>query len=246
MHLAPDRDRYAEAIRRAADWLRGMQSRNGGFAAFDSDNTHYALNEIPFADHGALLDPPTSDVSARCLALFGQLARTEDATCLRRLVEYLRAEQEADGSWFGRWGTNYIYGTWSVLSALEHVSTVDVGDMVKPAAEWLKSIQHADGGWGESNDSYEDSTRGCEGDRSTAFQTAWALLGLMAAGEGDSEAVRRGVEFLLSVQNAEGSWSDPEFTAPGFPRVFYLRYHGYSKFFPLWALARYRNQSAAR
>jgi squalene-hopene/tetraprenyl-beta-curcumene cyclase len=246
MHLAPDRDRYAEAIRRAADWLRGMQSRNGGFAAFDSDNTHYALNEIPFADHGALLDPPTSDVSARCLALFGQLARTEDATCLRRLVEYLRAEQEADGSWFGRWGTNYIYGTWSVLSALEHVSEIESGDMVRRAAEWLKSIQHEDGGWGESNDSYLDPERNGAGDRSTAFQTAWALLGLMAAGEGDSEAVQRGIDFLIAAQQADGGWADPEFTAPGFPRVFYLRYHGYSKFFPLWALARYRNHLAAR
>ncbi len=246
MHLATDNDRYAEPIRRAADWLRGMQSKNGGFAAFDSDNTYYALNEIPFADHGALLDPPTSDVSARCVALFGQLGRSEDGECLARAVEYLRTEQEANGSWFGRWGTNYIYGTWSVLLALEHVSEIDVGDMVSRAAEWLKSIQHSDGGWGESNDNYEDPERGCASDRSTAFQTAWALLGLMAAGEGGSEAVRRGVEFLMTAQEADGGWSDAEFTAPGFPRVFYLRYHGYSKFFPLWALARYRNHVTAR
>jgi len=246
MHLVSDRDRYSERIRRAADWLRGMQSRNGGFAAFDSDNTHYALNEIPFADHGALLDPPTSDVSARCVALMGQLGRSEDGDCLRRALEYLRAEQEANGSWFGRWGTNYIYGTWSVLSALEHVSDADTGDMVRRAAGWLQSVQHADGGWGETNDSYLDAARNCDGDRSTAFQTAWAMLGLMAAGEGDSEAVRRGVEYLLSAQAAEGGWSDPEFTAPGFPRVFYLRYHGYSMFFPLWALARYRNHVNAR
>ncbi len=241
MHLAADRDRYAAAIRRATDWLRGMQSRNGGFAAFDGDNTHYTLNEIPFADHGALLDPPTSDVSARCVALIGQLGRTEDADCLRRAVEYLRIEQEPNGSWFGRWGTNYIYGTWSVLSALEHLPDLENSDMVKRAVAWLKSVQHTDGGWGETNDSYLDSSRGCAGDRSTAFQTAWALLGLMAVGEGDSEAVRRGVEYLLAHQDAAGGWSDPEFTSPGFPRVFYLRYHGYSMFFPLWALARYRN-----
>ena len=246
MHLATDSNRYAESIRRAADWLRGMQSRNGGFAAFDSDNTHYALNEIPFADHGALLDPPTSDVSARCVALMGQLARPEDKNCLCRALEYLRAEQEPNGSWFGRWGTNHIYGTWSVLSALEHVTDAGAGDMVRRAAEWLQSVQHADGGWGETNDSYLDAARSCDGDRSTAFQTAWALLGLMAAGECDSEAVRRGVDFLLSAQTAEGGWSDPEFTAPGFPRVFYLRYHGYSMFFPLWALARYRNHVNAR
>jgi squalene-hopene/tetraprenyl-beta-curcumene cyclase len=246
MHLAADRDRYVDPIRRAADWLRGMQSKNGGFAAFDSDNTQYSLNEIPFADHGALLDPPTSDVSARCVALFGLLARSEDADCLRRAVDYLRDEQEANGSWFGRWGTNYIYGTWSVLSALKHVRDADTTDMVARAVSWLTLIQHADGGWGESNDSYLDSAGSCGDDRSTAFQTAWALLGLMAAGEGDSEAVRRGVEFLLEVQEAGGGWSDPEFTAPGFPRVFYLRYHGYSKFFPLWALARYRNHVTAR
>jgi squalene-hopene/tetraprenyl-beta-curcumene cyclase len=246
MHLAADCDRYAEHIRQAADWLRGMQSRNGGFAAFDSDNTHYALNEIPFADHGALLDPPTSDVSARCAALFGQLGRTGDRECLARTVDYLRKEQEPNGSWFGRWGTNYIYGTWSVLLALEHVTETEVGDMVCRAAEWLRSIQHADGGWGESNDSYLDPERSGADVRSTAFQTAWALLGLLAAGEGDSEPVRRGVDFLLAAQESDGSWSDPEFTAPGFPRVFYLRYHGYSKFFPLWALARYRNHLAAR
>jgi squalene-hopene/tetraprenyl-beta-curcumene cyclase len=246
MHLAADRGRYADSIRRAADWLRGMQSKNGGFAAFDSDNTHYVLNEIPFADHGALLDPPTSDVSARCVALLGRLARSEDADCLRRSVQYLRDEQEANGSWFGRWGTNFIYGTWSVLSALEHVPDADTTGMVKRAVSWLRLIQHADGGWGESNDSYLDPARDCAGDRSTAFQTAWALLGLMAAGEGDSDAVRHGVEYLMAVQQTEGGWSDPEFTAPGFPRVFYLRYHGYSKFFPLWALARYRNQVTAR
>lgn len=241
MHLATDRDRYAEPIRRAADWLRGMQSRNGGFAAFDSDNTHYALNEIPFADHGALLDPPTSDVSGRCVAFMGQLGRTEDAESVRLALRYLREEQEADGSWFGRWGTNYIYGTWSVLSALEHVPDADTTDMVNRAVRWLMSVQHPDGGWGETNDSYLDPARSCAGDRSTAFQTAWALLGLMAAGEADSGAARRGVEYLLENQNGDGGWSDAEFNAPGFPRVFYLRYHGYSMFFPLWALARYRN-----
>ena len=246
MNLAVDRESYEEPIRRAADWLRGMQSRNGGFAAFDSDNTHYVLNEIPFADHGALLDPPTSDVSARCVALMGQLARAGDADCLRRALEYLKGEQEPNGSWFGRWGTNYVYGTWSVLSALEMVPEFRGSEMVTRAASWLKSVQHADGGWGETNDGYLDASRSTAGDRSTAFQTAWAILGLMAAGDGDSDEVRRGAEFLMAVQEDGGSWSDPEFTAPGFPRVFYLRYHGYSKFFPLWALARYRKLATAR
>jgi len=246
MHRATNRTHYAESIMRAADWLRGMQSKNGGLAAFDSDNTHYSLNEIPFADHGALLDPPTSDVSARCVALFGQLARDEDADCLRRAIDYLKEEQEDDGSWFGRWGTNYIYGTWSVLLALEQVPGLEDSDMARRAAAWLKSVQHADGGWGETNDGYLDRDRSTSGDRSTAFQTAWALLGLMAAGESSSDEVRRGVTFLLEHQDTSGGWSDPEFTAPGFPRVFYLRYHGYSQFFPLWALARYRNFVTAR
>ena len=242
MHRSADRERYSGSIERAADWLRGMQSQNGGMAAFDADNISHSLNEIPFADHGALLDPPTSDVSARCVALFAQLNRAEDEGALQRALDYLGAEQEQNGSWFGRWGSNYIYGTWSVLAALEHVSDADTRHMVKRAADWLKSIQHADGGWGESNDSYQIPARDLNGDaRSSAFQTAWAMLGLMAAGEGGSNAVRLGAAHLMATQNAEGGWSDPEHNAPGFPRVFYLKYHGYSLYFPLWALARYRN-----
>jgi squalene-hopene/tetraprenyl-beta-curcumene cyclase len=247
MHRSADRTPYADAIERAADWLLGMQSSNGGFAAFDADNTHFRLNEIPFADHGALLDPPTSDVSARCTALFGQLGRRVDADGLRRVVDFLRREQEPDGSWFGRWGTNYIYGTWSALSGLEHVGSVDGDEMVGRGADWLKSVQHDDGGWGEDNDSYLAPGRSCLGDASSPSQTAWAMLGLMAAGEADSTAVRRGAEYLMSTQGPDGSWYDVKFNAPGFPRVFYLLYHGYARFFPLWALARYRNHlSSAR
>ena len=245
MHRSVDRDRYTGSIERAADWLRGMQSSNGGFAAFDADNTHYALNEIPFADHGALLDPPTVDVSARCVALMGQLGRAEDRECLNRVLDYLRSEQEPDGSWFGRWGTNYIYGTWSVLSALEFVEDHESRDMMDRAVDWLESVQHADGGWGETNDSYLDSRPSCTHDASTAFQTAWALLGLMAAGRADSEAVRRGAEYLVNSLETDGRWRDAFFTAPGFPRVFYLKYHGYTQYFPLWALARYRNSLAS-
>jgi len=241
MNQSLDRELFAEPITRAADWLSGMQSTNGGFAAFDADNTHDILNEVPFADHGALLDPPTADVSARCAALLGQLGRPADQEGLRRVLSYLREEQDADGSWFGRWGTNHIYGTWSVLAALEFVNEPAVDDMVAGGAAWLKSVQHADGGWGESNDSYLDGRRSCAGDCSTAFQTAWALLGLMASGEAGSEAVRRGIEYLVRNISADGRWSDPFFTAPGFPRVFYLKYHGYSQYFPFWALARYRN-----
>jgi squalene-hopene/tetraprenyl-beta-curcumene cyclase len=237
-------EKYKETILRAARWLQGMQSKNGGFAAFDADNTYYYLNEIPFADHGALLDPPTADVSARCLMLFGMLqdGYPEFRATLKETLDYLYKEQEEDGSWFGRWGTNHIYGTWSVLMAFETVGISSETSTVQRAAAWLKQIQHNDGGWGEDNWSYHESaTRGFS-DHSTSFQTAWALLGLMSAGETESEAVQKGIDFLITSQQDDGFWYEPDFTAPGFPRVFYLKYHGYTKYFPLWALARYQSE----
>ena len=237
---------FAESIRRATDWVCGMQSENGGFAAFDSDNTHAYLNEIPFADHGALLDPPTSDVTARCVTLLGRLGRAGDREVVRRALAFLDAEQEDDGSWFGRWGSNHIYGTWSVLTALAEVGDAADPERVRRAVDWLLSIQHADGGWGEHNDSYLDPEHDLAADESTPFQTAWALLGLMAAGHADSAPVRRGVQYLLRTQDGSGLWHHSAFTAPGFPRVFYLKYHGYCAYFPLWALARYRNLTASR
>jgi squalene-hopene/tetraprenyl-beta-curcumene cyclase len=245
MHAAPDPAAYGEAIGRAADWLAGMQSRNGGFAAFDADNDHEYLNQIPFADHGALLDPPTSDVSARVLSLLALLNRPQDARVRKRVLAFLRRAQQPDGAWFGRWGTNYIYGTWSVLTALAKAGVDVQAPEVQRAAAWLKSRQHADGGWGETNDSYFDPARAGKNPRSTACQTAWALLGLMAAGEVRAPEVVRGIAFLLRTQRADGGWYDREFNAPGFPRVFYLKYHGYSHYFPYWALARYRNLSGA-
>lgn len=234
-----DTERYGEALQRAAEWVCGMQSRNGGFAAFDVDNTHYYLNEFPFADHGALLDPPTSDVSGRCIAFLAPLGKYE--AVWKRSLEFLRKEQEKNGSWYGRWGTNYIYGTWSVLSALELAHESPDQLYIRRAVEWLKRLQRTDGGWGEGNDTYFNPGKAGHADSSTAFQTAWALLALIAAGEVDSPEIARGVEFLLRTQQANGLWNDPGFTAPGFPRVFYLKYHGYDKFFPLWALARYYN-----
>lgn len=240
-----DPKRYEEAIDRAAEWIAGMQCSNGGYAAFDVDNTHYYLNEIPFADHGALLDPPTSDVTARCLALFAVINQGRYQPQIERALAFLRSEQEADGSWFGRWGTNYIYGTWSVLSALEFAGESPEQAYIQNAVQWLRSVQRSDGGWGEDNWSYFDPTQAGVGKRSTSFQTAWALLGLMAAGEAGSHAVRRGIEYLQRAQLEDGLWHDEEFTAPGFPRVFYLKYHGYTKYFPLWALARYRNLTQA-
>lgn len=238
-----DADRYADGIERAADWLTGMQSRNGGFASFDANNDHAWLNEIPFADHGALLDPPTADVSARVLTLLARLQRPEDARARARVLKYLRAEQTREGAWFGRWGTNYIYGTWSVLMALAAAGVDPDEPEIRRAVAWLKSRQRDDGGWGETNDSYFDPTLAGRDSRSLATQTAWALLGLLEAGERDSIAAAKGVAWLLRNQR-DGSWRDAAFNAPGFPRVFYLKYHGYSLYFPYWALARYRNVSA--
>jgi squalene-hopene/tetraprenyl-beta-curcumene cyclase len=241
MQRSADRGRYAHAVGRALDWLVGMQSNNGGFAAFDVDNSNYYLNEIPFADHGALLDPPTSDVTARVVTALAVVGRPQDAAAQARAIAFLRQAQEPDGSWFGRWGTNYVYGTWSVLTALAHAGIGSADPAVRRAVAWLHTRQNADGGWGESNDSYEPA-RAPERATSTPHHTAWALLGLVAAGEVETEAARRGVEYLLHTQQADGLWSDPSFTAPGFPRVFYLRYHGYCAYFPLWALAAYRGR----
>jgi squalene-hopene/tetraprenyl-beta-curcumene cyclase len=240
MHESRDADRYAESVRRALDWLVGMQSRGGGFAAFDADNTCYYLNKIPFADHGALLDPPTSDVTARVVTVLARVGRPQDKAAMNRAIAYLRDQQEPDGSWFGRWGTNYIYGTWSVLMALAQAHIAPNDPAIQRAVAWLKRRQNSDGGWGESNDSYAQpaATRHFG---STPYQTAWALLGLLSAGEAASAAARRGAEFLMRSRQPDGLWSDPTFTAPGFPRVFYLRYHGYSAYFPLWALAAYRS-----
>ncbi len=244
MHQAREPGRYSVALDRALDWLVGMQSSNGGFAAFDVDNTSYYLNEIPFADHGALLDPPSSDVTARVVTALALTARPGDRAALDRAIAYLRHEQEANGSWFGRWGTNYIYGTWSVLTALAHAGIGPDDAAVRRAVSWLRQRQNPDSGWGESNDSYERE-RAERQAPSTPHQSAWALLALIAAGEAGSDAVRHGIDYLLRTQRPDGLWSDPGFTAPGFPRVFYLRYHGYCAYFPLWALAAYRNRTAA-
>ncbi|MGZ8095253.1 MAG: squalene--hopene cyclase [Methylosarcina sp.] len=233
-----------ESIHQATRWIAGMQSQNGGYGAFDADNTHYYLNEIPFADHGALLDPPTADVSARCAMLMAKLVKEHEEylPALNRTIDYLRSEQETDGSWFGRWGTNYIYGTWSVLMSLEQTDLPKSDPMYAKAAAWLKSVQREDGGWGEDNFSYHDTSVSGKYRFSTAFQTAWAVLGLIAAGEARSPEVKAGIDFILHHQMRDGFWNDKCFTAPGFPRVFYLKYHGYDKYFPLWALARYRNE----
>ncbi len=234
--------RYDASIARAREWIEGMQSRDGGWAAFDVNNLEYYLNNIPFSDHGALLDPPTEDVTARCVSMLAQLGETvQSSRTLAAGVAYLRNTQLADGSWYGRWGMNYIYGTWSVLCAL-NAAAVDHDDpAIRRAVGWLVSIQNADGGWGEDAVSYRLDYKGYQRSATTASQTAWALLALIAAGEVEHPAVQRGVQHLKSTQTEKGLWDEQRYTATGFPRVFYLRYHGYAKFFPLWALARYRN-----
>jgi len=233
---------YDAAIERGVEWIEGMQSDDGGWAAFDVNNLEYYLNNIPFSDHGALLDPPTEDVTARCISMLGQLGKTEKSNkMVADGVAYLRRAQHPEGSWYGRWGLNFIYGTWSVLCGLNTAGVDHKDPMIRKAVDWLASIQNPDGGWGEDAVSYRLDYKGWEAAPSTASQTAWALLALMAAGETDNPAVSRGVEYLIATQNQKGLWDEQRYTATGFPRVFYLRYHGYSKFFPLWALARYRN-----
>ncbi|MBE7217403.1 MAG: squalene--hopene cyclase, partial [Caulobacteraceae bacterium] len=236
-----EQDGYDEAIARGEEWTVGLQSKDGGFAAFDADNTYSYLNNIPFADHGALLDPPTEDVTGRVVSMMAQLGEPADSPRMRAAIKYLEATQLEDGSWFGRWGINYVYGTWSVLCALNAAGVDPRSEMVRKAVAWLARIQNADGGWGEDGSSYRLDYDGYKPHASNPAQTAWAVLGLMAVGEADSEAVSRGVTWLLQHQDADGLWSQEHYVGGGFPRVFYLRYHGYPKFFPLWAVARYRN-----
>jgi len=234
-----DPERYAEPLSRAIEWIVGMQSRNGGWGAFDLDNTNDYLNHIPFADHGALLDPPTVDVTARCLSALAQVGYSSRHPVMRRGLEYLKREQEADGSWFGRWGVNYVYGTWSALCALNAMGEDPQQPYIRKAVNWLKSMQQPDGGWGEDCATYWSEHRGLV-QGSTPSQTAWAVLGLMAVGEVDDEAVAHGIAYLETAQRDGATWKEQLYTGGGFPRVFYLRYHGYSAYFPLWAVARYR------
>ena len=231
---------HAEAIARARDWIVAMQCKDGGWGAFDADNNHMYLNHIPFADHGALLDPSTADVTARCVSFLAQIGHRTAEPVMARALAWLRREQEADGSWFGRWGTNYIYGTWSVLCALNAAGLPHDDPAIRRAADFLLATQREDGGWGEDNATYAGAPAG-QYHCSNPSQTAWALLGLMAAGAAEHPATARGIEWLAANQKSDGEWDEAPYTAVGFPRVFYLRYHGYKLFFPLMAMARYRN-----
>jgi squalene-hopene/tetraprenyl-beta-curcumene cyclase len=230
-----------ESIRRGMRWVLAMQGSDGGWGAYDKDNNRIVFNYIPFADHKALLDPSTSDLAGRCLEMLGALGYDKTHPAAGPALAFLKKEQEEDGSWYGRWGVNYIYGTWSVLAGLRAIGEDLSAPSIRRAVAWLESKQNPDGGWGESCLSYRDDLEHHGKGESTPSQTAWALMGLMSAGAIDSFSVARGVQFLLRRQMKDGSWEEIAHTGTGFPRVFYLRYHWYCQYFPLWALAMYRN-----
>ncbi len=239
-----EEQRRQDAIRRATTWLMAMQNRDGGWAAFDKDCDREYLTHVPFADHNAMLDPSCEDITGRVLEALHGLGFANDDSAVRRAVGYMYAKQEEDGSWFGRWGVNYIYGTWLALQGLRAVGEDPQDPRMQKAADWLRRFQNEDGGWGESLLSYDDpSARGVG--ESTAAQTAWALLGLFAVDDLDSEVVRRGLDYLLKTQLEDGSWYDEQWTGTGFPRVFYLRYHLYATQFPLLALAVHHDRTGA-
>jgi squalene-hopene/tetraprenyl-beta-curcumene cyclase len=238
-----DADRVRLAKERGLGWFLGMQNQDGGWASFDADNNRLYLNNIPFADHGALLDPSTEDLTGRGLELLGTLGYTVDFEPAQRALHFIRRTQRHDGPWYGRWGVNYIYGTWSVLRGLAAIGVDPRHEYIQRAVRWLQKRQNADGGWGETCESYTKPELAGAGD-STPSHTAWALLALFAAGSTSGPVVDAGVAYLLRTQRADGAWDDPLWNGTGFPRVFYLKYHYYAKYFPLWALGVYRRAQA--
>ncbi|MEO6829999.1 MAG: squalene--hopene cyclase [Acidobacteriaceae bacterium] len=234
------RERYQyEVVQRAIHWIWAMQCRNGGWASFDKDNTKMIFEHIPFADHNAMLDPPTADITGRILEMLAAHGVSSDDRRVKKAIRFIYSEQEPDGSWFGRWGVNYIYGTFLVLRGLEAMGVWNHEPQIQQAAEWIRMVQNPDGGWGEDCNSYDNPTlRGIGA--STASQTAWGILGLLAAGDNRSDSVAKGIRWLLQQQQPDGSWKEDEYTGTGFPRVFYLSYHMYRNYFPLLALTTYR------
>jgi len=233
-----DSARHQAAIQRGINWCLGMQCKNGGFASFDKDNTKEWLNAIPFGDLKALVDPPTEDVTGRVLEMLGAFGHRPDHPAAVKALAFLRRSQHGDGPWWGRWGVNYIYGTWSVLAGLAAIGENLHRPYVRRAAAWLKENQLPNGGWGECCESYLDPEMMGQG-VSTASQTAWALLGLIAAGEARSPEAKAGVEYLLRTQNPQGRWEEDQFTGTGFPGHFMIRYHLYRDCFPMMALGQY-------
>jgi squalene-hopene/tetraprenyl-beta-curcumene cyclase len=235
---------HTKSVERALEWILSMQCRNGGWASFDKDNDRMVFQNIPFADHNAMLDPATVDITGRvleCLASYGYSLKDQP---VRRAIEFIKREQEPDGSWFGRWGVNYIYGTMQVLRGLEAIGVDHHEPFVQQAVEWLRMMQNPDGGWGERCDSYDDPNTNGVGP-STASQTAWAVMGLLAASDTRSDSLQRGIAYLLKTQRRDGSWDESLYTGTGFPRVFYLMYYMYRQYFPLLALTVYAKASAA-
>ena len=233
-----DPSNHQTALATGIAWCLGMQSKNGGFAAFDADNTKAWLNAIPFADLKALIDPPTEDVTGRVLEMMGTFGFPRSHPAAASALDFLWKKQEPDGSWWGRWGVNYIYGTWSVLLGLKAIGVDMASPMVQRAAAWLINCQNPDGGWGECCESYLDPELKAEGS-STASQTAWAVMGLVAAGEACSPAVKAGIDFLVKAQQKDGRWQEKSFTGTGFPSHFMILYHLYRDLFPLMALGFY-------
>jgi squalene-hopene/tetraprenyl-beta-curcumene cyclase len=238
-HHHPDRRRR---ISQAVNWVLGMQNPDGGWGAFDIDNHHEYLNNIPFADHGALVDPSTADLTGRCIEMLAMMGYDRNFPPIARALDFLRRDQRPSGAWYGRWGVNYVYGTWAVLVGVSALGEDPNQPWIRKAAQWLIDVQNADGGWGEDCNTYDEPSL-CGRGRSTASQTAWAILGLMAAGEVGSQSVQRGIHYLTRNFDGKTGWKEAPYTGTGFPRVFYLRYHGYSHYFPLWALGVYRNLS---
>ena len=234
-----------ESVQRAIDWVLSMHCKNGGCASFDKDNDRMVFQYVPFADHNAMLDPATVDITGRILECLASYGYNQDHPAVKRALQFIRKEQEPDGSWFGRWGVNYIYGTMQVLRGLEAMAVDRNDPMVQQAAEWMRSVQNADGGWGETVGSYDDPNLRGQGE-STASQTAWAIMGLLAVGDTRSECVARGMAYLLRTQSKDGSWDEKFYTGTGFPRVFYLKYHLYSEYFPLLALTTYSKVMAEK
>lgn len=236
--------RTTAAIERGLTWLLAMQNDDGGWGAFDRNNNRQFLCHVPFADHNAMIDPSTPDLTGRVLEALGKLGHRVGHPAVDRAVAYLRRTQEADGSWFGRWGVNYVYGTWQSLVGLARVGVPSDDPVVVAGANWLLAFQQPCGGWGESPDSYADPKLKGQGPV-TASQTAWAVLGLLAAGLEGHPAVTRGIQYLVDTQQNDGTWNEPEFTGTGFPQVFYLRYHYYPMYFPLIALSQWAVTSSA-
>jgi len=227
------------ATRRGVEWLAAMQNSDGGWGAFDRNNNHELLCKVPFADHNAMIDPSSPDLAGRVLEAFGSLGHGVGESVVDRAIEYLRATQDSDGSWFGRWGVNYIYGTWQAIEGLRAVGVSRDDPLVERGIKWLQSKQQPNGAWGESPVSYVDPSLKGAGEP-TASQTAWAVAALVAAGESSSSSARRGVQWLLTTQRPDGDWNETAFTGTGFPKVFYLRYHYYRISFPLIAIAKWR------